>query len=149
MVGAADQQQLTPIIWALDSYYRAREQAEKLHQRQSLLERELETHDVLNHQLIDQLADQINALDQANMALQDAQRRLLTELEQERKRLAREIHDQVIQDLLGVGYRLEEIEAGSAVTPALESELQDVRGSVRELVGDLRHICGTLRPPDH
>ena len=30
MVGAADRQQLTPIIWALDSYYRAREQAEKL-----------------------------------------------------------------------------------------------------------------------
>ena len=111
MVGAAGQQQLTPIIWALDSYYRAREQAEKLHQRQSLLERELETHDVLNHQLIDQLADQIDALDRTNMALQDAQRRLLIELEQERKRLASEIHDQVIQDLLGVGYRLEEIEA--------------------------------------
>jgi signal transduction histidine kinase len=147
MVGATDQQQLTPIIWALDSYYRAREQAEKLHQRQSLLERELETHDVLNHQLIDQLADQITALDRANTALQDAQRRLLTELEQERKRLAREIHDQVIQDLLGVGYRLEEIEAGSAVTPALESELMEVRSSVRELVGDLRHICGALRPP--
>jgi signal transduction histidine kinase len=53
----------------------------------------------------------------------------------------------VIQDLLGVGYRLEEIEAGSAVTPALESELMEVRSSVRELVGDLRHICGALRPP--
>jgi len=147
MVGAADQQQLTPIIWALDSYYRAREQAEKLYHRQSLLERELETHDVLNHQLIDQLADQIEALDRANMALQDAQRRLLTELEQERKRLAREIHDQVIQDLLGVGYRLEEIGASTSVTPVLEEELKNVRGSVRDLVGDLRHICGTLRPP--
>jgi signal transduction histidine kinase len=147
MVGAADQQQLTPIIWALDSYYRARDQAEKLHQRQSLLERELETHDVLNHQLIDQLADQISALDRANTALQDAQRRLLTELEGERKRLAREIHDQVIQDLLGVGYRLEEIEADAEVTPALEAELEEVRDSVRALVGDLRHICGALRPP--
>ena len=147
MVGAADQQQLTPIIWALDSYYRAREQAEKLHQRQALLERELETHDALKQQIIDQLADQISALDRANIALQDAQRRLLVELEQERKRLAREIHDQVIQDLLGVGYRLEEIEAGSTVTPALEGELKEVRSSVRELVDDLRHICGSLRPP--
>ncbi len=147
MVGATDQQQLTPIIWALDSYYRAREQAEQLYQRQSLLERKLETRDGLSTQLIDQLADQINALDQANVALQDAQRRLLTELEQERKQLAREIHDQVIQDLLGVGYRLEEIEASAEVTPAVEEELQDVRGSVRELVDDLRHICGTLRPP--
>jgi signal transduction histidine kinase len=147
MVGAADQQQLTPIIWALDSYYRAREQAEKLHQRQSLLECKLETHDGLNHQLIDQLADQISALDQANVALQDAQRRLLMELEQERKRLAREIHDQVIQDMLGVGYRLEEVAADAEVTPTLEEAINDVRGSVRDLVGDLRHICGTLRPP--
>ncbi len=147
MVGATDQQQLTPFIWALDSYYRAREQAEKLHHRQSLLERELETHDVLNQQIIDQLADQINALDRANLALQDAQRRLFTELEQERKRLAREIHDQVIQDLLGVGYRLEEIEADTIGEPELCENLRDVRGNVRELVGDLRHICGALRPP--
>lgn len=147
MVGATDQQELTPIIWALDSYYRAREQAEKLHHQQSLLERELGAPDALKQQIIDQLADQISALDRANLALQDAQRRLLTELEQERKRLAREIHDQVIQDLLGVGYQLEEIEAEAAATPALEEELHNIRGSVRDLVGDLRHICSALRPP--
>jgi signal transduction histidine kinase len=147
MVGAADQEQLTPIIWALDSYYRAREQAERLYQRQSLLESRLETHEALDQQLIVQMADQISALDRANLALQDAQRRLLTGLEEERKRLAREIHDQVIQDLLGVGYRLEEIEADAEVTPALGAYLAEVRASVRDLVGDLRIICGTLRPP--
>ena len=147
MVGATGQEELTPIIWALDSYYRAREQAEKLYQRQSLLELELETHNQFEQQLIDQLADQINALDRANVALQDAQRRLLTELEQERKRLAREIHDQVIQDLLGVGYQLEEIQADGRVTQPLAHELQTVRSSVHEAIGDLRQICGTLRPP--
>jgi len=72
---------------------------------------------------------------------------LLSELELERKRLAREIHDQVIQDLLAVGYRLEELESGPAVTPSLEDELQSVRSDVRKLVSDLRHICGELRPP--
>ena len=150
MVGTIDRQQLTPIIWALDSYYRAREQAEKLHNRQALLERDLGTQDVpdaLDWQLIDQLADQIDALDSANVALQNAQRRLLTELEGERKRLAREIHDQVIQDLLGVNYRLEEIEADEVVTPTLEDELESVRHRIRDLVDDLRHICGSLRPP--
>ena len=147
MVGEADQEQLTPIIWALDSYYRAREQAEKLHHQQRLLEHELGAPDALKQEIIDQLADQISALDRANLALQDAQRRLLTELELERKRLAREIHDGVIQDLLGVGYQLEEIEASAKATPALAEELQDVRGNVRDLVGDLRHICSTLRPP--
>lgn len=145
-VGSADQQELTPIIWALDSYYRAREQAEKLANRQELLERELGASD-LNRQIIDQLADQVNVLDRANAALQEAQRRLLSELELERKRLAREIHDQVIQDLLAVGYQLEELESGPAVTPRLEEELQSVRADVRNVVSDLRHICGELRPP--
>ncbi|MCR4406372.1 MAG: ATP-binding cassette domain-containing protein [Anaerolineae bacterium] len=147
MVGTTDRQQLTPIIWALDSYYRAREQAEKLRQSQLLLERDLASQDTLKRQLIDRLAEQINALDSANAALQDAQRRLLTELEQERKHLAREIHDQVIQDLLSVNYRLEELETGEVVTPALGAELADIRNTIRVLVDDLRHICGNLRPP--
>lgn len=147
MVGIADRQQLTPIIWALDSYYRAREQAEKLHQRQALLERDVGARGTLNWQIIDRMADQIDALDSANVALQDAQRRLLAELEQERKRLAREIHDQVIQDMLGVNYQLEEIEAEEAVTPELQAGLAGVRGNLRDLVDDLRHICGNLRPP--
>jgi signal transduction histidine kinase len=147
MVGTTDRQQLTPIIWALDSYYRAREQAEKLLHSQVLLERDLASQDTLNRQLLDQLAEQINALDSANVALQDAQRRLLTELEQERKHLAREIHDQAIQDLLSLNYQLEGIGADESVTPALKDELTDIRDSIRVLVDDLRHICGNLRPP--
>jgi signal transduction histidine kinase len=147
MVGTSDRQQLTPIIWALDSYYRAREQAEKLRYNQTVLKRDLAAQDTLRGQLIDQLAEQINALDSANTALQDAQRRLLTKLEQERKALAREIHDQVIQDLLGVGYHLEEIETDETAPQALQEELGGIRNSVRKLVDDLRHICGSLRPP--
>jgi signal transduction histidine kinase len=83
----------------------------------------------------------------ASLALQDAQRRLLTELEQERKYLAREIHDQVIQDLLGVNYHPEEIEAAGVTAPALQEEMESVRNGIRDLVDDLRHICGSLRPP--
>jgi len=60
---------------------------------------------------------------------------------------AREIHDQVIQDLLGVNYQLEEIEADEVVTPAIKNELVDIRHSIRILVDDLRRICGDLRPP--
>jgi signal transduction histidine kinase len=147
IVGTSDRQQLTPIIWALDSYYRAREQAEKLRYSQRLLERDLAAQDTLRREIIDQLSEQINALDSANAALQAAQRRLLTELEQERKHLAREIHDQVIQDLLGVNYQLEEIETDEVMTPLIKDELVDIRESVRILVDDLRRICGDLRPP--
>jgi ABC-type sugar transport system ATPase subunit len=63
LVGMNDRQQLTPIIWALDSYYRAREQTEKLGHQQTLLEQNLAAQDSLNRQLIDQLAEQVAALD--------------------------------------------------------------------------------------
>lgn len=147
LVGMTDRQQLTPAIWALDSYYRARQEAEKLQHQQLLLERNLAAQDTLNRKLIDQLATQVTALDQANLALQDAHRRLLTEREQERKHLAREIHDQVLQDLLTVNYRLEEIGEDEAISLLLKDEVADIRSSIKGLVNDLRRICGNLRPP--
>jgi signal transduction histidine kinase len=136
LVGTTDREQLTPFIWALDNYYRAREQAERLGHRQTLLEQNLAT--------------QVSALDSANLALQDAHRRLLTEREEERKALAREIHDEVIQDLLSLNYELEEIEL-EAEAPSHEEklvdELAEVRATIRSLVDDLRRICSNLRPP--
>jgi signal transduction histidine kinase len=147
LLDTTDRQQLTPAIWAMDSYFRAREQAEKLRYQQLLLEKDLAAQDTLNQQLIEQLAKQVSALDKANMALQAAQRRLLTEREQERKHLARELHDLVIQDLLSTNYELEEIEEGEAVSPTLKSELTNIRQGIRGLVDDLRRICGDLRPP--
>jgi signal transduction histidine kinase len=146
-------------IWAFDSYDQTREQAEKLRHYQMLLEKDLAAQDTLNQQLIDQLAQQVEALDQANQALQEAHRRLMSEREDERKRLARELHDQVIQDLLSLNYQLEEIEAQQDLTDpqqaraeqtqtaSLREELPDVRQGIRELVEDLRQICGNLRPP--
>ncbi|MEM7534652.1 MAG: ATP-binding cassette domain-containing protein [Chloroflexota bacterium] len=149
LVGATSHAQLTPAIWALDNYYRAREQSEKLRQKQALLEQDLAEQDTLNQQLVDQLGKQVAALDQANFALQDAQRRLLTEREQERKRLARELHDQVIQDLLSLNYELEELETLTArpTQQQLAATVSEVRADIRTLVGDVRRICGNLRPP--
>jgi signal transduction histidine kinase len=147
LMGTTDQQQLTPAIWALDNYYQAREQAERLRQQGLLLERDLAAQDNLNRQLVNQLAEQVAALDQANLALQAAQRRLMTEREQERKHLARELHDQVIQDMLSVNYQLEELESGEEVTTEVVGELLDVRTSIRGLIEDVRRICANLRPP--
>jgi signal transduction histidine kinase len=112
-----------------------------------LLEKDLAAQDTLNRQLIDELAGHVQALDQANSALQEAQRRLLSEGEQERKHLARELHDQVIQDLLGVNYQLESVETEHKLPEVLVGELGEIRQGIRELVIDLRQICGTLRPP--
>lgn len=148
LVGTADQQQRTPVIWALDSYYRARKQAETLRHNQMLLKRDLKAQGNLNQQLVEQLARQVKALDSANLALQDAQRRLLTEREQERKHLARELHDQMIQDLLSFNYDLEEMEAKSeGMLPAWQEDWAEMRHNIRGMVEDLRRICGNLRPP--
>lgn len=147
LLDTTNQQQFTPAIWALDSYYRAREQAEQLRYQQSLLEKDLVAQDALNQQLIEQLAKQVTALDKANLALQAAQRRLWTERELERKHLARELHDMVIQDLLSTNYQLEELEDREALEDFTKDKLADVRRDIKEMVEDLRRICGGLRPP--
>ena len=147
LVGTPEREQLTPAIWALDSYYRAREQADQLHQKQMLLEQNLAAQDTLNQQLIEQLGKQVDALDQANIALQSAQRRLLTQREEERKHLSRELHDQIIQDLLGINYQIEDINTEKTKTPELEAELVDIHADIRGLVVAIRSICGELRPP--
>jgi signal transduction histidine kinase len=147
LVGTTDQQQITPIIWALDSYYRARERAEVLRHNQILLKRDLAARDELNKQLLTQLNEQVNALDKANRAIQDAQRRLLSLREQERKSLARELHDQTIQDLLSLNYQLEGIEENEKEGSPIKEGLQSIRHDVRKLVEELRLICSNLRPP--
>jgi signal transduction histidine kinase len=82
--------------------------------------------------------------------LQATQRRLITEREDERKALARELHDQVIQDLLSFNYRLEEIEGGVESLP-VQKDVESVRQGIRNVVSELRQICSDLRPPtiDH
>lgn len=146
LLGAVDQHRSGPNIWDFDSYDRFREQTEKLRYHQMLLEKDLAGEDSLNRQLTKQLAEQVESLDQVNLALLEAQRRLLVEREEERKHLAREIHDQVIQDLLSINYELEGLEIGGEVTPNLAADLSNTRYGIRELVEGLRRICGNLRP---
>ena len=147
IVGSPEHEPVTPIIWALDSYYRAREQAEALRHQQTLLENSLAAQDSLNKQLLEQLAQQLSALDSVNVALQVAQRRLMTEREEERRRLARELHDDIIQDLLSVNYSLEDITSQLQAMPQASAEMNELGLNIRQLVVNLRRICGDLRPP--
>jgi signal transduction histidine kinase len=146
-IGASDQQHLTPMIWALENYHRAREQAETLRQQRRVLEHDLAAQDTLNRQLIAQLADQVTSLDRANTALQAAQRRLLSEREQERKALARELHDQVIQDLVSLNYAIDELRADLVAPDPSHDTIIELRDTIRGLVTAVRDICGVLRPP--
>lgn len=147
IVGTSARHELTPPIWALDSYYQAREQAEKLRHQQRMLEQDLATQASVRKRLLEQLSRQVAALDTANRALQEAQRRLLTEREQERKHLARELHDQVIQDLVSINYQLEVLSEDSTLSCEVQEALNQTREDIRALVAEVRRICGDLRPP--
>jgi signal transduction histidine kinase len=144
LVNGRQHDQTTPLMWALDTYYQAFRQAQLLRDNQQLLERDLAQQNSIKQELLEQLSIQVSALDDANIALQNAQRRLLTEREKERKHLARELHDQVIQDLLTWNYQLEAL---SESCPQLDTRIDAIRDSVRNMVEDLRRICGRLRPP--
>jgi len=146
IVGASHQEQVTPVIWALESFHKAQRHTEELFQEQAQLHETLEASDLLNRQLIEKLSDQVKAMDRLNAALQETQRRLMTEREEERKSLARELHDSVIQDLLGLNYRLEDVESGEN-TDEQRRELLAIREAIRQVVGDLRQLCRDLRPP--
>jgi signal transduction histidine kinase len=150
IVGSSRQEQVSPLIWALESYHDAQQQAEELRRTQATLQESLEARNSLNRQLFERLRNQVSALDQLNAALQATQRRLITEREDERKALARELHDQIIQDMLSFNYRLEEIENIEGSTE-LQRELSSIRQGIRTMVGELRQLCSDLRPPsiDH
>lgn len=147
LLGKTEYRQSAPINWDFDSYDMIRDRAEKMRYHQMLLEKDLAAEGTLNRQLTEQLAEQLRALDQTNLALRDAQKRLLSEREEERKHLSRELHDQIIQDLLGINYELEELETGSEAASEITQRMFHLREGIRDMVVNLRQICGNLRPP--
>lgn len=146
IVGSNRQEQITPVIWAFENYHAAQQQAEELRRTQQVLRQSLKEQDSLNRQLIERLRKQLESLDRLNLALQEANRRLMTEREAERKALARELHDQVIQDLLSYTYQLEDSE-NEAGDELMRTELAGIRNGIRQVVSGLRQLCSDLRPP--
>ncbi len=146
IVGSRQQEQVTPVIWAIEGYHAAQKQAEELSRAQAALRESLQAQGSLNRQLIERLRAQVEASQQLALALRAANTRLMTEREEERKALARDLHDLVIQDLLSFNYRLEE--AQNSKTPdVLQEELSSIQESIRQVVGELRQLCSDLRPP--
>jgi PAS domain S-box-containing protein len=87
---------------------------------------------------------------QTATALAAARRQLAASREAERLRLARELHDGPVQDLLAVSYELaRESSLASVAQPAGEpgSTLERQRGRLLAVVGQLRGVVGELRPP--
>ena len=72
-------------------------------------------------------------------------RRVLMAREEERKRLARDLHDLIIQSLVGLNYQLAEVRL--QISNGQTEQLIKAQAQIKTLIGELRQICADLRPP--
>lgn len=73
---------------------------------------------------------------------------LTTAQEAERGRLARELHDDIVQQLIALGHGIERVRNLIERDPSAAIErLSQLRGAVTTTVNDVRRIVGDLRPP--
>jgi two-component system sensor histidine kinase UhpB len=91
------------------------------------------------------LADVFNAMiERLETERRESGRLLLSAQEQERLRLARELHDEIGQELTGL---ILEIDHAAGQAPAeVGNELREIQETARSLSAELREIVGRLRP---
>ncbi len=78
------------------------------------------------------------------------QREILRAREDERKRLARELHDEVIQALVGLRYRLANVQTSIGPARLADDErrrMGELQDGIGELIQTTRELCHVLRPP--
>jgi signal transduction histidine kinase len=105
--------------------------------------------------LVERLRRQLDEIRSSREALAQAQHELLRSREEERARLARDLHDGPIQILVGLNLQLGLLASSpSPLTPLPMGEgrkvrevLQEIRAEVHDLLSDLRQVCADLRPP--
>ncbi len=66
--------------------------------------------------------------------------------EEERKHLARELHDDTVQSLTGLSRQIDTLMAQEEMAPALASKLEEVHQSTDTILQGVRHYCQSLRP---
>lgn len=100
--------------------------------------------DVHDHRVaLQRLAEQRRELERSNARLVDLSRRLVNVQEDERRRLARDLHDQVGQALTAAILQLE----FARDEPLQEADREAVVAEIRRALGDVRDMTLRLRPP--
>jgi len=84
-----------------------------------------------NIQLLNELRHRAAEIDQVHQEILRAR-------EEERKRLSLELHDEIIQSLVGLNFDLGNLDS---------EQVPKLRSDVRQIVSGLRQICSELRPP--
>ncbi len=129
----------------------ARERAEEeLRRAHAELERRVEARTAALQQSYRRLRQEMDERRRAEYELREARLKLTRLREDERLHLSREIHDGVVQDLLGIGFALADTErAVLGGMDAAESyrRIHGYRDELLEAVRRLRNLIKGLRPP--
>jgi len=92
------------------------------------------------------MVEDIATQKQIETELTELQRRLMQGREMERLRIAQDLHDGPLQEIIGVSYQVQELE--NAVKEEFDREqLHSINDSLQNLAKSMRGICGELRPP--
>lgn len=97
--------------------------------------------------LIEALQCQLEEIRISREILAHTQHQLLRSREEERARLARDLHDSPIQSLVGLNLQLGLLLNSSSLEASTGESLKEMRAEVRRLSSELRQVCAELRPP--
>lgn len=99
-------------------------------------------------ELENRVAERTAELAQSNQLLRLLSVQLLRTQDEERRRIARELHDGVGQYLAGISMTLESLKAGAAASPALlVQKIEEATRSTEACISEVRTISHLLHPP--
>jgi len=109
--------------------------------------RENEALKIARGELEQQVKDRTAELNSANSGLRDLTARLMRLQDEERRRIARELHDSVGQSLAALGMNLTSVESEIERLTKTAATLRDSATLVREMNQEIRTISHLLHPP--
>ena len=92
------------------------------------------------------MVENITATIQIEAELSELQHRLTQSREKERLRLAQDLHDGPLQEIIGISFQMQELE-NSEMEDMRRQQLQAARSAIQQLTHSIRSICSELRPP--
>ena len=87
----------------------------------------------------------LEAINEHSSLIKQLHRKLLLATDEERKRISRNLHDQIIQSLVGVNYHLSDYRKKE--NKSFSQDLFSIQSEIRNVISDVRLICSELRPP--
>ena len=81
-----------------------------------------------------------------NQAQIELQHRLMSQRESERRKIAQDLHDGPLQELIALTFEISS-EIAQAEDPALVEQLEQTREGLKRQIGELRLFASELRPP--